>query len=91
MAAYIVTYDLNNPGKDYNELYETIKNSCSWYCHYLDSVWVIKSNLTAQQISDKLIPVIDKNDYLLVIEVINNKQGWLPKKAWDCLNNHIFV
>ncbi|MDI3535476.1 MAG: hypothetical protein PWQ82_1841 [Thermosediminibacterales bacterium] len=91
MAAYLITYDLNTPGKDYSELYEAIKKSCSYYCHYLDSVWIVKSSLSPEEIFDNIHPKMDKNDYLLIIEVKNNKQGWLPKEAWDCLNNHIFT
>lgn len=38
----------------------------------------------------KIKPYLDSNNRLLVIEVVNNKQGWLNKKQWDFINNSIF-
>ncbi|WP_069997771.1 hypothetical protein [Cellulosilyticum sp. I15G10I2] len=92
MKVFLISYDLNKSGQDYNSLYEAIK-ACSYsdtWWHYLDSTWIIKSNLSVSQVSDKLKSVMDDNDSLLVIEVINNYAGWLPQKAWDYLKQHIF-
>ena len=82
MAVYAVCYDLRKSGQDYSGLYEAIKGYGNWM-HYLDSTWFIKTNQTPQQIFDTLKPHIDDNDYLLIIEVKNNKQGWLPEEAWE--------
>jgi len=52
---------------------------------------LIKSNYSsADDIQAKIKPYLDSNDRLLVIEVVNNKQGWLNKKQWDFINNSIF-
>jgi len=88
MAVYLVTYDLNAPGKNYDDLYEAIKSLGAWW-HYLDSTWLVDTHLSAQSISDKLLSHIDKNDYLLVIKVTNEYQGWLPQKAWEWMHEHI--
>lgn len=88
---YLISYDLHQEGQDYKSLFDTIK-SCStgtWW-HYLESTWIIKSNSTVNQISEKIKNVSDDNDNFLVIEVINNKQGWLPQEAWGHLNNSVF-
>ncbi len=37
---FAVTYDLNEPGQDYANLYESIKSVGAWW-HYLDSFWLV--------------------------------------------------
>ncbi|MBU3146838.1 hypothetical protein [Clostridium sp. CF012] len=91
---YLIGYDLNKTDKNYDGVYTAIKESSvsgSTWWHYLDSTWIIKSNLTVDQVQEKIKLETDENDHFLVIEVKNNKQGWLPKDAWDYLNNNIFI
>ena len=87
MAVYMITYDLNKPGQNYDKLYEAIQAASSYntWMHYLDSTWFIQSTLSTKQVFEKLEPHIDKNDNLLVMEVKNNYYGRLPKDAWDYL------
>lgn len=92
MAVYLITYDLHKAGQDYEGLYEAIKNSSTGvWSHRLDSTWIIKSNLTVNEVSNNIKAKVDDNDHFLVIEVKNNKQGWLPKEAWNYLNNNVFT
>jgi len=79
---YAINYDLKKPGQNYQPLYEAIKSCGTWW-HYLDSTWLVDTNLTADSIWKKLAPNIDKNDSVLVIEVTQDYSGWLPQKAWD--------
>lgn len=91
-TAYLISYDLNKPGQDYKELYQAIKEASTgvWW-HHLDSTWIIKSNYSsADNVFEKLQPYIDKNDLCIVIEIKNNKQGWLTENAWKYLNENIF-
>ncbi len=86
---YLVTYDLKKPGQNYSTLYDAIKSLGSWW-HYLDSTWLVDTNFySANSVSEKLTPHIDKNDNLLVIGVKNDYQGYLPEDAWDWLYQHI--
>jgi len=75
MTAYIISYDLNRPGQNYNELFEAIKALGTWW-HCLDSTWIVKSNLTSVQVRDKLSSCIDKNDRLLV-SVLSGEAAWI--------------
>lgn len=88
MRAYSINYDLKAPGRDYAGLYEAIKSSGQWW-HYLDSTWIVISNESATGIWNRLAQHIDKNDYLLIIEVRNNVHGWLPKQAWDWIQANV--
>lgn len=85
MKALLVTYDLKAPGRDYSSLHEAIKTSITWW-HYLESTWIIITNETPKQVSDRLKTKIDTNDRLLIIEITDaTVSGWLPRKGWDWL------
>ena len=88
MTAFSINYDLKAPGRNYDGLYEAIKASGKWW-HYLDSTWIVITNEDAKQIWSRLAPHIDKNDYLLIIEVLGNVQGWLPKDAWEWIQANV--
>lgn len=88
MKAYSISYDLKAPGRNYEKLYEAIKSSGKWW-HYLESTWMVASNDNSQQIWNKLAPHIDKNDYLLIIEVRKDSYGWLPKDAWKWITDNV--
>ena len=81
---YLITYDLNKIGQNYDELYKAIKNLGSWW-HYLDSNWLVETDNSSNNISEILRNEIDNNDNLLVIKVTKDYAGWLPQEAWDWL------
>lgn len=88
MTAYCVSYDLNKAGQNYDALYEELKKSPNW-CHPMDSTWVIITNESAQQLSDRLRKHLDDNDRLLVIKVVRPYAGWLTQEVWDWLDKNI--
>ncbi|BDH60092.1 hypothetical protein MTP04_02220 [Lysinibacillus sp. PLM2] len=91
MIVYLISYDLNKSDKNYDGVIEAIKKAFTGvWCSPLESVWLIKSNLTANQVSDNIKSEADANDNWLVIEVRDNKQGWLNKDMWEYINNSIF-
>jgi len=63
---FMVCYDLNSPGQDYEPLIEQIKSYGTWW-HHLDSTWIIKSTMSAAEIRDHLSKYIDTNDELLIV------------------------
>jgi len=66
MTTYMIGYDLNKAGKNYDGLITKIKELANGYWHHLDSTWLINSTLTAVQIRDALMPFLDSDDELLV-------------------------
>jgi hypothetical protein len=89
MKSYLIGYDLRKPGQDYKDLIEAIKKLGTWW-HCLDSTWIIKSNLSAEQIRDKLTPHIDANDKLLVVKLFR-EAAWIgfDKNCSDWLQNNL--
>ena len=81
---YFSTYDLNSEGQKYEDVIATIKDvSNNNYCSYWKSSYLISSDLTQDQIADRVIPYLDKNDSLIIIEVTKNYQGWQKPKQWE--------
>ena len=85
----LISYDLNRPGQDYSNLYKEIKKAKAWW-HYLDSTWIVSTNSSTEDWQRRLRQHMDENDNLLIIEVCENYQGWLPKRAWEWLNKQDF-
>lgn len=89
MAALLITYDLNKPGQDYEGLFEEIKSFGTWW-HYLDSTWIVDTNLTVSSAADRIRTKVDSSDHFLVLDITGDaSQGWLPKDAWDWINKHV--
>jgi hypothetical protein len=76
------------PGRNYDNLYSAIKQCGKWW-HYLESTWLIITSETSQQIWTRLVPHLDKSDFILIIEVRNDCHGWLPKDAWDWITENV--
>jgi len=89
MNKYLITYDLKNKSiRDYQSLFIAIKSLGSWW-HYLDSTWIIKTNLNSQQIWNMLSKHLLTNDHILVVKIDgSDKWGWLPQDAWSWLNSY---
>lgn len=89
MDSYLIAYRLNDPEKDYSDLLDKIKEEYdTWYI--LDSTWLIKSNLNANQIRDSLKPYIDSNDKLLVVR-LSGEGAWVgfSSQASDWLESNL--
>lgn len=82
---YSINYDLKRPGQNYDALHEAIKGCGSWW-HYLGSTWLVDTNLNAKGIWDRLSPYVDKNDNMFIVSITRDYNGWLPKAAWDWIN-----
>jgi hypothetical protein len=89
---YLITYDLNRPGQNYNELYDAIKKvavGSSWW-HCLDSNWIINSNADSVTVRNSLTPHIDANDSLLVAR-LSGGAAWtgFNTECSDWLRNNL--
>lgn len=69
MNIYIISYDLTNPGRDYEALSNAIKSYGNWW-HQTGSTWVIASDTTSSSaIRDYLKQFTDSNDKLFVAKL----------------------
>lgn len=88
VMVYTISYDLKAPGRNYDALHGAIKRTGHAWWHYLESTWLIATNLDSEQISEVLRSHIDANDHLLVIDVGSDFSGWLPAEAWQWIRTH---
>lgn len=86
---YVISYDLNKEGQNYEGLYKAIKECGAWW-HYLDSTWLIGTSRNARQIYDVLKDKIDKNDTLLIMKAADDYAGWLSEDASAWINDANF-
>lgn len=85
---FIVSYDLNRPGQNYEGLLEEIRRSPGWL-HPMQSTWLIYTNESAQQLSDRLLKYIDGSDRLILMPASKPVLGWLTQESWDWINKYV--
>ena len=81
MYTYLISYDLRQPGKDYTQLHTHLKSYSDW-AKPLQSVWLIKSSSTCEQLRNTVQAHMDENDMILVIDVTGKPAAW-DKLATD--------
>lgn len=64
---YIVIYDLRAPGRNYESLYQAIKNYGTWG-KISQSAWAIVSSKNSVEIRDDLMKYLDRNDRLMIVK-----------------------
>lgn len=67
LHCFIVSYDLCQPNRDYNELYAALKRFPNWG-KLTESTWAVVSNATVVEIRDYLMRYIDSDDRLIVVK-----------------------
>jgi len=86
----LVGYDLNKSGQNYTELIEVLESDYESSWHELDSTWIIKTSKTCVQVRDDLLPLIDDNDELLVVELTGAVAGCgFTDEATSWLQNNL--
>ena len=88
MAVLIIALELKATQKDYEPLFESIKQNSNGWQHYIGDVWIVNTSLSANDFAKTLLPLMDKrSDALYVARLRPEHQGWLPKDAWDWFKN----
>jgi hypothetical protein len=64
MKTYLVSYDLNKPGKDYTKLWAAL--TALGAERVLKSQWMLRSAYEAKVIADHLLQFMDNSDTILV-------------------------
>lgn len=67
---YIITYDLSNPGRNYENLLKRIKTYSAW-ARLGGSAYLIYTEQSSIHIRDHLTPALDTNDKLYVGRMAN--------------------
>lgn len=88
MKFFAIIYDLRQPGRKYDELYDAIKDTAgegNWQ-HPMESFWTIAisdfSDKNTESLYNALRQYIDDNDSLFISRIDIHHQGWMPKSFW---------
>ena len=89
MNYYLISYDLNGTNKDYSSLFDEIeKINTAPKCKPLESVWLIKSTLSAIDISKRIRSVVDKDDEFIILQI--SELNWSSESKKCKLRSTIF-
>ena len=64
----------------------SMESDVNWW-HWMSGCWIVKTDFNANEIFERLKPVLSKTDWVLVIEINNDYQGYLPEHAWKWLRS----
>ena len=76
-----------NTSPKYKGLFESLKTQTSW-SHYLPDIWMVSTEASAKELSDQLTDYLFDEDRLLVVELVSGYAGWLPRKAWNWIDQY---
>jgi hypothetical protein len=80
----LISYDLALPRMEYTTLFETIKQCGKTWWHYLESVWIINTDLSVSECQVRIKSVLRSSDKLFIVQINpDNMKGWLPSNAWE--------
>ena len=85
---YIVCYDLKGSPLGYKPFVEELRNSVRWW-HYLENTWIVFLYETLVELQRILAPRIYTQDRLLILPAHGPAEGYLPKEAWEWINEHL--
>ncbi len=84
----LISYDLIKT-KDYTKLIDAIKSYGEW-AKVLESVWIIKTNSTTEQVINNLIRSIDTDDKIIVLRLTNDGMWYnLPPDVSKWLKDNL--
>ena len=89
MTTYFISYDLSEPGRNYDKLIDLIKSEYAW-AKIGYSAFIVKSSVSHTELRDKLKQALDSNDKLFV-GAISAPAAWygLPDEVSKWLNNNL--
>jgi hypothetical protein len=83
----LVTFALRNIEKDYEPFFVALRGNALQWWHFILQTCVVATTYSAGDFATLLTQHIEAADSLLVVEIQPHEfQGWLPKAAWDWLN-----
>ena len=104
MNNLFISYDLKNPGQDYDRVITAIKSLGSWakarvitaikslgsWAKVQYSLWYVSSAYTANQAAEIVRRAQDANDSLIVIDATNNDASWfnIDQKVGEFMQQH---
>ena len=92
MKMFLVSYQKRNDifGFNYSGYYQKLKELSNEHFLLFDNLQYIITDLDVKQLYSELRPTLDKNDSLLIQEIIPNEssmEGFLPTSFWKWIKS----
>ncbi len=88
MNYFMVSYDLYTPGQKYNDLIEEIEGSPNW-AKVMLSCFIVGTNESAAQLNARLRTHLDTNDYIIVIRICDDYDGWFQTEVHTWIRQNV--
>ena len=76
VASILIAYDIHPAeGPAHDDIAHAIRSLGAWW-HHLETVWIVRSERTPEEIRDTLKMYIGADDQLLVLDVSGDRAGW---------------
>lgn len=88
--AYALMFDTDD-NLDYNVIHKKITELPAlknWF-HYLRSSYILICESDSNTIAQNIIRIIPNKRFLIFRVDLNSRNGWLPKEAWEWIENMI--
>jgi hypothetical protein len=77
LASILIAYDVHPAtGPVYDNLVQAIQLMGAWW-HHLETVWIVRSEKTPEEIRDILKVYLGADDQLLVLDISGDRAGWV--------------
>ncbi|MFK4530450.1 hypothetical protein ABIF90_008431 [Bradyrhizobium japonicum] len=77
LASILIAYDIHPAtGPAYDNLVQAIQSMGAWW-HHLETVWIVRSDKTPEEIRDVLKVYVGADDQLLVLDISGDRAGWV--------------
>ena len=85
--AYLLVYnDEVGTREQIRDFIDGVAEILNWRYDMPHAFYVV-SECSADELADILLDFTDERGRFLIAEVTDNKQGWLPRRTWEMLNN----
>ena len=77
LPSILIAYDIHPAtGPGYDNLVKAIQSLGAWW-HHLETVWIVRSEKTPEEIRDVLKTCVGTDDQLLVLDISGDRAGWV--------------
>ena len=76
MSNLFISFEFNRPDRTYDRVVHAISTLGGPWAEVHYGHWYVSTALTARQVCDRLKPLLDTTDKLIVVDATRNKAAW---------------
>lgn len=86
---FMLSYDLNKSGKNYDGLIDKIKSISTTWCTPCRSTWLISCAFTTSEaLYAQLHPLMDSDDYIVIAAITKDVYGYMDKEVAEHITTY---